>query len=346
MQQTGVVQLNMLDIFILLLSMVTTNVDGLFIEGCPLYGCRPSGSFSMYLNITRTNASIAWETSFALEPIPNALGCVANDVNIICQSNGPFQEDKGYTSLDRRTGTIQWRDKVLQFPTLPILDNYGDVTGSDGAKLVHYDADGKLYPIIPCEGLKPFIGIQLVGTDFLLLVSGNGLIVARETNAVPVGDLILNADIEGVDGTFIAMSQPVVNGNRFYMLTKFVPLDPRKTGPTRQRLYAIDIRHSLVNRIQTAWYYDYPTQHERVRDKGNSIVHTKRKGIYTSNHSQRNDIDLSMNQALMWDSVNKLIYVILPSTNEDSMNTFWALKDIGNHSTLQFRLNMDVKHMA
>ena len=55
---------------------------------CPSYGCRPSGTFSFSLN-PPTNGTIAWTSSSFIGPVPDALGCVGNDNNIICQSNGP-----------------------------------------------------------------------------------------------------------------------------------------------------------------------------------------------------------------------------------------------------------------
>ncbi|XP_060608501.1 uncharacterized protein LOC132760497, partial [Ruditapes philippinarum] len=197
----------------------------LFIDGCPMYGCRPSGSFSFYFQVPQGNASIQWMSDFVFDPVPIPLGCVSDSVNIVCLSNGPFSEDKGYISLFNENGTIKWRDRKLNFPTLPLLDNYGDVTGSDGKKLVHYDANGKSYPTIPCEGLLPIFNMALVGDSFLLLVSQKGMIVVRETNGVPVGSLTLNATLGGVNGTYLPIAQPVINEQRFYILTQFSPLD-------------------------------------------------------------------------------------------------------------------------
>ena len=62
------------------------------ILSCPSYGCKPSGSFSFALNYPHANASIAWSTDFFIGPIPNALGCVGNSNNIICQTNGPSMD--------------------------------------------------------------------------------------------------------------------------------------------------------------------------------------------------------------------------------------------------------------
>lgn len=41
-----------------------------------------------------------------------------------------------------------WRDGILRFPVLPVMDIYGDVIGSDGHSLVLYMDDGSLKPVI------------------------------------------------------------------------------------------------------------------------------------------------------------------------------------------------------
>lgn len=348
-------------LLLFVLSIGTT--DGLFIEGCPLYGCRPSGSFSMYLNVPKRNASIAWETSFAYDPVPRALGCVANDVNIVCQSNGMFDEDKGYVSLNGWNGTIQWRDKVLHSPTLPLMDNYGDVTGSDGIKLVHYDQNGKLYPIIPCKGMKPIFSLTLVSTHFLLMVSGNGGFSVRETNAIPDAFIFLNATVEGTKGTFLPVSQPVVNASRFYVLTEFVPDDSSK-NVEMQRLYAIDIHQRMAEIMTIAWYYDLTMDDKILGINRRNLKESERmpKKIYekptvvkAENRGPRKlpDNSLAQQQNLMWDEANDRIYVIAPPLYQGQRSksrthyTFWALNDLGDNASIAYAYPvLPVTHMT
>lgn len=40
------------------------------IDGCPMYGCRPSGSFSFTLSVPRANASIGWVADLRMGPVP------------------------------------------------------------------------------------------------------------------------------------------------------------------------------------------------------------------------------------------------------------------------------------
>lgn len=57
------------------------------VDSCPMYGCRPSGTFSYTLKMT-SNVGMAWPRSFIQGPLTNSLGCAANNVNIVCQAKG------------------------------------------------------------------------------------------------------------------------------------------------------------------------------------------------------------------------------------------------------------------
>ncbi|XP_045190958.1 uncharacterized protein LOC123547769 [Mercenaria mercenaria] len=320
----------------------------LFIDGCPMAGCRPSGSFSFYLQVPRENVSIKWLTDFVLDPLPSALGCVSDSVNIICPSNGPFSEDKGYMSLFNENGTIKWRDRKLHFPTLPLLDNYGDVTGSDGIKLVHYDADGKSYPSIPCEGLAPLFNMALVGNTFLLLVSQNGMVVVRETNGVPVGSLTLNATFGGINGTYLPIAQPVINEQRFYLLTEFAPLQgiTRNTKRNR-RLYAIDVHQSISNRITIAWHVDFQNKHKLT----NKTQYKDTNYVIKSDAMREHvlgDTVTNRKASLIWNRYNNTLYVIIPPNNaeNDSPNILSGIHDKGGDGEIIFQSRLDVLHMA
>lgn len=322
----------------LLLSVKLTGA--LYIDGCPLFGCRPSGSFSFYLNIPTSNASVNWVSSFVFDPVPNPLGCAADSVNIVCLSNGPFSEDKGYVSLYGENGTVRWRDKVLQFPTLPLLDNYGDVTGSDGNNLVHYDLFGKLYPVIKCYGLRPMFSLQLVSTIFLLLVSEQGELVVRDTNAIPVASIFLNGTVQRANGTFLPISQPVVSGSRFYLLTEFVPesdvYDPEDLN--LQRLYAIDVHHRLAEIVTVAWYFNFEME-SRV-SRPNFVSRDEMMTVLYQG--------ISSKQNVIWDAQRGHVYVSLPPPylSSNSQHSFWGFRDNGDSGELLFRSNLDVTHMA
>ncbi|KAH3782531.1 uncharacterized protein LOC127840998 [Dreissena polymorpha] len=344
-------------------------VRALFIDGCPLWGCRPSGSFSFYLKVPHQNATVNWVSDLTLDPVPNALGCVADSVNIVCQSNGPFKEDTGFICLSVDNGTLQWRDKVLHFPTLPLLDNYGDVTGSDGRFLVHYDFDGKLYPKIKCYGLVPMFSMQLVGTMYLLLVGEQGGLVVRDTNAIPVAEIFLNDTIQNANGTFLPISQPVVNGQRFYLLTEFVPEDDSDSyAPSvlnLQRLFAIDINDRPADIMTIAWFFNFEMEdkHTTLSDKlifqSRQMQNEKhdmkisRDGYSGFNRRARmNLITDSINsmQNVLWNNASGTIFVSLPPpylSSRNDLRSFWIFEDKNDTVQLVSRSdNLYVTHMS
>ncbi|XP_052773738.1 uncharacterized protein LOC128212359 [Mya arenaria] len=334
------------------LASLIGNVKTLFVDGCPIWGCRPSGSFSLYLKVPRENASISWISDLTLDPVPNPLGCVADSVNIVCLSNGPFKEDKGYVSLFVQNGTVHWRDRLLHFPTLPLLDNYGDVTGSDGRKLVHYDADGKTYPIIKCYGLVPMFSMQLVGTDFLLLVGEQGGLVVRLTNAIPVAEIFLNDTIQNTNGTFLPISQPVVSGQRFYLLTEFVPevdsYDP--TILNLQRLYAIDINNRPADIMTVAWSYNFEMEDDNFKFERANSKNKQSRTMKRKEHIQLITDNINSKQNVMWDYSSNSVFVTLPPpymSLSKSRNTFWIFQDMNDTVARTFRSDsLHVTHMA
>lgn len=63
---------------------------------------------------------------------------------------------RGYVSLNADNGSLVWSDKVLHRPSLPIMDVYGDIVGTDGRKLVMYEVDGTLVkPIVDEKNISP-----------------------------------------------------------------------------------------------------------------------------------------------------------------------------------------------
>ena len=65
----------------------------------------------------------------------------------------------GLMALDVATGSVKWRDIVLRFPTLPVLDEDGNLWGTDGSNLMHYDVSGKPLTQINLEPrMRPLFG--------------------------------------------------------------------------------------------------------------------------------------------------------------------------------------------
>ena len=68
----------------------------------------------------------------------------------------------------------------------------------------------------------------------------------------------LNTTVDGVNGTFIPLSPPAVSGERVYFIAGFKPLHSAPSPPNslHLRMYAIDVRSIMVERIKVAWYHD------------------------------------------------------------------------------------------
>ena len=75
----------------------------------------------------------------------------------------------------------------------------------------------------------------------------------------PYASIWLNSTIDSDNGTFVPLSNPAVSGQRVYFLAKFVPFKPYPPGhmTTIVRLYAIDVRMIMVERIKVIWYHEY-----------------------------------------------------------------------------------------
>ncbi len=76
------------------------------------------------------------------------------------------------------------------------------------------------------------------------------------TDGVPHAGLWLNDTINGTDGTFVPLGDPAINGSRVYIVAAFRPHVESSHNPLLTRLYAIDIRTTISQRIVIVWYMD------------------------------------------------------------------------------------------
>ena len=69
----------------------------------------------------------------------------------------------------------------------------------------------------------------------------------------------LNDTVNDLNGTFVPLSNPAVSGERVYFLAKFSPFKPYPPGHMTSiiRLYALDVREIMVERIKVIWYHQY-----------------------------------------------------------------------------------------
>nr|KAG5686400.1 hypothetical protein BaRGS_023700 [Batillaria attramentaria] len=139
----------------------------------------------------------------------------------VCQGRGlsgvGLSGTGGYVDVDEKSGKVVWRYDNLTDPSLPILDIYGDVIGTDGRHLIK----------VQCY-------IQVANDNLLLMVSQEGLLITYATNGIPEASLTIRDELERVNGTFLPVAQPVIYGKRAYILMQFAPdapLSPDKQVP-------------------------------------------------------------------------------------------------------------------
>ncbi|XP_048746644.2 uncharacterized protein LOC125659134 [Ostrea edulis] len=298
------------------------------IESCPMFGCRPSGTFSYDLDI-RSNVSMAWPKPFKQSSFPDSLGCVGNEELIVCQGDG--QTNRGYVSLNVENGSLAWSDRVLHHPTLPIMDIYGDIVGTDGSKLVKYEVDGTLEKPVINDNVSPVYSITFSDNNILAIVSKRGSLVTVESNGIPHAYMEFRGWEERMNGTFIPIAPPVVAGHRIYILTAFRP-DQEKKELSMQRLYAVDIFNVLSGKLKIAWYFNF----ERLaKAKSN-----KRTG----------DKAISVQPQILINTDTNTLFVNLPpvqSTGE-ATHVVWGFKDDLKSSapTLLFKTPQPVSELA
>ena len=71
----------------------------------------------------------------------------------------------------------------------------------------------------------------------------------------PVAELVLNGTVERANGTFIPVASPVSNGNRFYLLTQFVPESDNVLTVRYQMILTLWSMHSKIEEIFLHCHY-------------------------------------------------------------------------------------------
>lgn len=357
-------------ISLLLFLTVAGTGNGQAINGCPSFGCNPMGTFSYKLTVPM-NASVGWKSDFFIGPLPEGLGCVGNSNNLVCQFNSP--RDVGYVSIDVLTGKLQWKDAVLRFPTLPIMDIYGDIIGSDGNNLVKYETNGQLdKPIIHLGSyIHPIYSLMVTDNNMVLIVSQNGGIYSYQTNGIPDAAIWLNGTVERSNGTFIPVSQPIIAHNRVYILTQFKPDDPTSAKPSvlgMQRLYAIDCFDRMIDRLHITWFMNFEKEVPFERDfielqKTNGHVSffqkendNKQKGLDSETlkfiprrlYKRQASQPTTAKSFVMYQSEQSMVYVYLspPEADSNALPMLWGMKDAGDNSNLLFKVPLLLSSLA
>ena len=67
----------------------------------------------------------------------------------------------------------------------------------------------------------------------------------------------MNTTVDGIDGTFVPLTNPAISGERVYIVAAFKSLQAAPTKNIRIRLYAIDVRTIMTERIKIVWFHDF-----------------------------------------------------------------------------------------
>ena len=78
------------------------------------------------------------------------------------------------------------------------------------------------------------------------------------TDGIPHASIWLNDTVNGVNGTFIPLNNPAVQGERMYVLAAFNPWNSNSNVQENVylRLFAISVRDSEIYRIKIEWFHD------------------------------------------------------------------------------------------
>lgn len=88
--------------------------------------------------------------------------------------------------------------------------------------------------------------VQYDMPQFILLVDG-----------IPHASIWINDTVNGVNGTFIPLNNPAVQGERMYVLAGFKPWNNTIQENVFLRLFTISVRDSEINRIKIEWFHDF-----------------------------------------------------------------------------------------
>ncbi|XP_066277280.1 uncharacterized protein [Branchiostoma lanceolatum] len=267
----------------LLLFFVVLSTPGVLaqfsIQGCPMWGCSSQGTFSILMdNPPMENVSVLWKRDSTGEgqELPPPQGCASDGDNAVCLVPGATSNEVGF---EASTGDLVFADKELRDPTVPVIALGGLTFSMDKGHLQCRIPNGTVCgKSIP---LKDFPGVYnlVVSDDGFLLITVPiwGLLVVYLTAGIPHASIYLDQTVAGVNGTFLPVAQPVIDGRRAYFLTKFGPSHWEKPYPgpypLEYRVYRVDLTTQMAPRMVIRWYYPLvPNSQGRLVPKEPVIV--------------------------------------------------------------------------
>ncbi|XP_033125036.1 uncharacterized protein LOC117123281 [Anneissia japonica] len=334
------------------------------LSGCPLIACDPSGGFSFSGNPPLSNVTLRWQNNQGLAGDPD-LGCIGISNRIVC----PLRTaNSTLVGIDAQSGELVWRDSLLHFPSMPLMDFYSNTIACDGSLLVPFDSEGHLRgtPIPFSPPMNPVFSLTLTDNDAFIISGYDGKLVTYLMNGIIHASIFLKASIDGVNGTFVPIITPVVSGHRAYFLTQFRP-DSRghksKSDAPIYRLYAVDILRQAVDRMKTIWFHTFNNSWNPALQKSEStqaINLSKTSKYYSKNketHSSENQYSMLTKGSMIFLTLNtqhdnfvagmrgdvQLDYTnsvnYLPSANSDQSETvLYGFNDTGSDYQILFTI--------
>ncbi|XP_078671098.1 uncharacterized protein LOC144911157 [Branchiostoma floridae x Branchiostoma belcheri] len=266
------------------------------IQGCPMWGCSSQGTFSILMDSPpMENVSVLWQRESTEEgrELPPPQGCASDGDNAVCLVPGTTSNEVG---LEASTGAPWFTDKELRDPTVPVIALGGSTFSMDKAHLQCRLPNGTMCGTsIP---LKDFPGVYnlVVSDDGFLLITVPvwGLLVVYLTAGIPHASIYLDQTVAGVNGTFLPVAQPVIDGQRAYFLTKFGPSHWEKPSPKpyplEYRVYRVDLTTQMAPRMVIRWYYPLvPNSQGRLVPRDPVIVDSSYSGDASNDDSSTYD---------------------------------------------------------
>lgn len=276
-KQPGRVNLPMAGFSLILALLVSTvaaqdNVAGCLQEGCNSlrhYTYTPPGQLPAF------NSTLCRSRLVTMPDMPQRPRCVSNGVAAVCTAGAATSgtPEVGLAALDVH-GRLLWaynRSSLLPLlPTgaLPLMNPIGQAVASDGAVLVGVDAAGQ--PLGPPIVITPAMyggvySLGLTANGVIIIASRRSTLAGYLTNGIPHASIRLNATSPDgkTAGLYVPRSAPVVNVDRIYLQTVFVPGlhgssvedDGAEVNNSLYcRIYAVDVARTLNNRMSVAWW--------------------------------------------------------------------------------------------
>jgi len=305
---------------------------------CPAWGCSSRGTFALPTPVPESRPQVRWNWTEDLvvygNPDFQSRGCSSSLTTVACPTS------QGYITLDVKTGRQRLSDKKGNNPYLPIVDYYGNILQSDDEKLTFVTGKGSVESKTVLTQYKPQYGPVISYQHTVLLTSSNTSTPQINT----FGELgskfastSLKDKVNNVSGTFVACGHPLIDFERAYVITRFIPDSSTDFRANKadgmHRLYTIDLSGNQTDNV-IAWHFDLP---------GLSGEMYNRKTYSNKNHEKLTD-GYSESFLAFFNKTIYINYAKVPMSNlkntpihDPTPSILCAIQDLGNQPKLIYK---------